>query len=895
MMAAETVSMQNRGPTVLTVTITMLCLSTTFIILRLISRFGIVTRVNNDDYAIVLAWIIAFGFSFSICYGTSVGLGRHEVDVRPEQRHPLKKAQYAFSVLYNPALMATKTSICLFYLTLSKNHQIFKWTTIATLVVVNVAGLALTILNIFQCRPVGAAFKDPLSQDASCTNIVTLYLSSAPVNIITDLAILFLPMPILTSMRLPRNEKIILIITFSFGAFVAVVDVVRIAYLESAALAGLQNKADSASVREEGDFSWIASLSFMWSAVEVHVGMICACVPVVKPLVTKLFPTLLGRIKAASDLQDDNFTGPGDAQWANVARKSLSSSPAPKSPIAPRSSMGPMSPIAPRSPMSPTPQSDPSNCLDSDPNQNMDMIHFLTTPDTTAATLKHQEARATCATTASGPQTPSPTIFDFVNVKNPRSMVKMSNKESIFPNALVTILFFLWGFAYGLLDVLNQHFQVVVHISSGQAIGLHSAYYGAYFVGPLTFGQYVFRKWGFKSTFMLGLCIYGIGTLVFWPSAVLASFPAFLISNFIIGLGMATLETAGNPFISLCGPPEYAEVRLNISQGVQAIGSVVSPIFAKQVLFKNVRDAPSLIDIQWTYLGIAFFDVILAVIFYYLPIPEATDDELEELAQKKKRVDRRKVLGVPVIFTTLVFGIFSQFCYVGGQEVVSIFYQEYVAAVRPYSTVSPFNYQAIGHTVFAVGRFLTAALGLWLKPRHILILLYVGAITTSALAMSLCGYSGVAMLVLILFFESGIFSLVFAISLRGLGRSTKWGAVLLTASTSGGAVFPAAVSPVKGSRGVQYAFAVVVAVFSFGAIMPIYLETVATAKKQVDPVRTPKKQVMGKAETREKRASGFNSIFIRRRKGKDVEGSETNVSTNLPDVEHVDSPKGRGR
>lgn len=558
--------------------------------------------------------------------------------------------------------MATKNSICIFYLTLSKNHTVFKWTTVATLVVVNVAGLALTLLNLFQCRPLGAAFDDPIAPTAKCIDIVTLYLSSAPVNIVTDLALLFLPMPILTSMRLPRNEKIILIITFSFGGFVAVVDVVRIAYLESAALARLQDTVGSATSNEEGDYSWIASLSFMWSAVEVHVGMICACVPGVKPLAAKFFPQLLRGFKGAGGPSTNTFYGPGDAQWATLARKTETTLVSP-----------PTSPTAPKVP--------PSS-RDTSHDNEMGMMDFLTTPETAAETIQNIK-ESTTNPRASRARTPSLTIFDFVNVKHTKSMVKLTNRESILPLALVTILFFLWGFAYGLLNILNQQFQVVVGISSGQAIGLHAAYYGAYLVAPLTFGQYVFRRWGFKSTFIVGLCIYGVGTLVFWPSAVLASFPAFLISNFIIGLGVATLETAGNPFISLCGPPKYAEVRLNISQGVQAIGSVVSPILAKKVLFKNVLDAPSLIDVQWTYLGIALFDVILALIFFYLPIPEASDEELEELAERRECINKHKVLGLPVIYTTLIFGIFSQFCYVGGQEAVASFFEQYVDEVQP--------------------------------------------------------------------------------------------------------------------------------------------------------------------------------------------------------------------
>jgi len=111
---------------------------------------------------------------------------------------------------------------------------------------------------------------------------------------------------------------------------------------------------------------------------------------------------------------------------------------------------------------------------------------------------------------------------------------------------------------------------------------------------------------------------------MFWPSAVLTSFSAFLISNFIVGLGLSTLEIAANPFIALCGPPEYSELRINVAQGIQAVGSVISPILARRVLFKQILNASSLVDVQWTYLGIALFDIILAVVFYYLPLPEAS-------------------------------------------------------------------------------------------------------------------------------------------------------------------------------------------------------------------------------------------------------------------------------
>jgi FHS family L-fucose permease-like MFS transporter len=104
---------------------------------------------------------------------------------------------------------------------------------------------------------------------------------------------------------------------------------------------------------------------------------------------------------------------------------------------------------------------------------------------------------------------------------------QITARQSIVPVTLVTILFFLWGFAYGLLDVLNSRFQVALDISKGKSSGLQAAYFGAYFIGPLTYSGWFVRKFGYRYTFILGLSIYCVGALMFWPSAVKRSFPGF--------------------------------------------------------------------------------------------------------------------------------------------------------------------------------------------------------------------------------------------------------------------------------------------------------------------------------------------------------------------------------
>ncbi|KAJ5787286.1 Major facilitator superfamily domain general substrate transporter [Penicillium paradoxum] len=812
--------MKGRQGATLGVSITFFTIASIFVALRFISRIFVVRKIGLHDWLMLVAWFIDFGFSFSLFYSVRKGLGLHSTELRPEDEPAFNKANYAFTVLYNPALMAVKTSILVFFLTLTRNQKVFRWANYVTLFVVNAAGIALTLVNVFQCNPVGAAFLSDLPSHANCTDIVTLYLSSSPVNIITDLAILLLPMPLLTKMRLPYKQKIILVITFSFGFFVAVVDVVRIAFLQQAAISrSLEVK--SIHIQNIGgvDFSWYASLSFMWSAVEVNLSIICGCVPSLKPLVTRLVPKLI------RDTSDGSTSSPNDLSTREIPVA------VPQPVAVPESLARPTPPaVDDRNKTLQNPvgsvSADRNGSRDSDP---MGILDFLGHPGT--GTLDTEGATHTSLS-----YPPDITFFDFVNMKNPESMLKLNNRESIAPIALTTLLFFMWGFAYGLLDILNSQFQTIVQLGTWHSLGLHGAYFGGYVLGPLLVGGPVLKIWGFKSTFITGLCIYACGTLIFWPSAVLASTPAFILSNFIVGFGLAVLETAANPFIALCGPLENSEIRLNISQGVQAVGSVLSPLLAKRVLFKDVHDVASLVDVQWAYLGIALFDVLLAVAFYYLPVPEASDEDLEELANRRREDNMTKVIGVPVVWLTLGLGVWSQFFYVAGQEVLATGLERFVLAARPDSSLTAFDFLTIGHSVFAVGRFLAAFAQWFLKPRWILMVSYIGMIVFSILCMKTTGSAAIVMAMMVYLFESGAFSIIFCISLRGTAQHTKTATVLLTMAISGGTFFPFAEYAAYLAHGDSFSFCVIIALFCAGAIFPIYLNLVPAVKKQVDPV-----------------------------------------------------------
>lgn len=882
--AEDNAPVPNRGPAVFAVTTATLVLASVFVGARMICRYFIVRRVSWDDRIMILAWLIAFFLSFSICYGATVGLGKHDDDISDSDVSKLRRSEYVFSILYNPALMATKTAILIFYLRLAKNTQVvLRYASWATLVVVNIAGLVLTFMNIFQCSPVSAAWTTISTDSAKCIPLLTEFICAAPVNIVTDLAILALPIPVLTGMRLPSRQKTILVITFTLGIFVTIVDVVRIYYLQRAISDVPTGSTNDPNSRFGGhqDFAWNASLSFMWSAVEVNVGMTCACIPTLKPLILKLLPSMLydpdgTRIARVSKSNSDTGS-PTSRVIASAPRESIAT---------PESSNG-SNPVVAKS----IPEND----------EPMSAMEFLTTPDMgNLAESSHPDttaSRAQTNLTMSTNSVENGIYFGFVNMTKPKSMLRANGAESFKYCTIVAILFFMWGLSYGLLNTLNNAIAVINHMSTAQTLGLTSAYFGVgYFFGPLLVGEWILRRdehnrskrhtkndaenvGGYKVTFIVGLCIYGIGTIIFWPSAVTNSYGGFMLSSFVVGFGLSVLEVAANSFMILCGPPEYGETRLLLAQAVQGVGSVVSGLLAQKVFFTGISqdsmeksNSMTLINVQWTYLGITLLCVVLGLFFFYMPLPEVSDSELE-LAANKLPIDgkKRSIGGLQLRTVVLILAVFAQYMYVAGQESNSIYFRSLLVSILPNpptgidaasgtpksdSTYDPDkppgiaisipDYLLVGHTAFAISRLLAGCLTYLSvshrrlpQPRTILSICVVLCFLFALLPVVLHPPNPdllVIPVVLFYFAEGPIWPLIFAMGLRGQGRRTKRAAAFITMGGSGPAFFPFIMYAIISKGGsVQTAFIVIIALQAAMMVYPLFLQCSRSAKLLVDP------------------------------------------------------------
>jgi fucose permease len=875
-------AVQDRGPAVFAVTTATLALASVFVAGRMFSRIRIVRHVSPDDYIIVLAWLIAFFLSFTIDMGATRGLGRHDADITAEERPGLRRCEYVFSILYNPALMATKTSILVFYLRLAKNTQkILRMASWACLVVVNLAGAVLTLLNIFQCEPINAAW-NPYLGHAECIPLLTEFICSAPVNIVTDLAILALPIPVLTGMRLPPRQKTILVFTFALGIFVAIVDVVRIYYLQHAITYAPMTPSDDSSAifGDTLEFSWNASLSLMWSAVEVNVGITCACIPTLKPLIIRILPAML---------YDPDGTRAGSHSRTLDSKPGLEGTPRQDS-----TDNNTAAPSAPAQPL--TMPSEPPRAESIRDSEEVSLRDFLARGSESAPAQQQHHHRARVSSGTQG----NSVYFGFVNMKRPRSMLRTSTSDSWKYCTAVTILFFLWGFSYGLLNTLNNVIAAVSNMTEAQTLGLTSIYFGGgYFFGPLLVGEWLVRHdehhrstrrknsrdlsedsiGGFRITFIVGLLIYGTGTMAFWPSAVLNAFGGFLVSNFIVGFGLGVLETAANPFIALCGPPQYSEMRLCLAQGVQAVGSVLSGLLAQGVFFPNLvthgygaATSTSLLDIQWTYLAITLFCVLLALFFYYMPLPEVSDSELELLASRLP-VDpkKRSVAGFSLRNWTILLAVLAQWTYIAAQESMSIYFGSLLTQLLPPASTDPSpssndttstadrlpglalsipDYLLVAHTAFAVSRFAAGYLA-YLSvrrpqsrfvptPRTVLSVSALLSVLFALLVVVLRprGNANLLAIPIILFFfaEGPLWPLIFALGLRGQGKRTKRAGAWLTMGASGPAFWPFVLyGIVRRGGSLQTAFVVVVVLLVFTGVYPFFLTAVGDARKLVDP------------------------------------------------------------
>lgn len=358
-----------------------------------------------------------------------------------------------------------------------------------------------------------------------------------------------------------------------------------------------------------------------------------------------------------------------------------------------------------------------------------------------------------------------------------------ANGKYLFPLVLVTSLFFLWGLAYGLLDVLNKHFQETLSIDKARSTLLQMAYFGAYFLIALPAGIFM-NRFGYKKGIITGLLLYTAGAFLFYPAAQELNFNFFLIALFILASGLAFLETAANPYVTVLGKPETSAFRLNLSQSFNGVGAFIGPIIAANLFFgKGQHTGGDLDAVKMVYIIIGAVVLMIAGLFWRTRMPEIREtDLLSDSSQDAKPLFQH---------SNFTGAVIAQFFYVAAQVGIAAFFINYCTEADNHIDNARAAYLlSISLLLFTIGRFAGTALMRRIAPNRLLTGYACINILLCGVVVALKTEMSVYALMAIFFFESIMFPTIFALGVKDLGSHTKKASSFIIMSIVGGALMP---------------------------------------------------------------------------------------------------------
>ena len=404
---------------------------------------------------------------------------------------------------------------------------------------------------------------------------------------------------------------------------------------------------------------------------------------------------------------------------------------------------------------------------------------------------------------------------------------------SLVPFALVTALFFLWGIPNNLNDVLIRQFMKSFPITRLQAGLVQSAFYLGYFVLAVPSAMFM-RRLGYKAGFLAGLILFGSGTFLFWPAALVGRYSFFLFALFVMASGLAFLETASNTFIAMAGPEESSERRLNFSQAFNPLGSIAGALIGTTFIFSGVELTANDVNrlqathqyeqyihfetlrIVWPYIVLGAVAYCFALIIWKTPFPALKDGTYDE--ENDTAVGTKALLLNRHLIATIV----TQFFYVGAQVGTWSYFIQYIQDYTGRSEKTAGYFLTGTLVMFGIGRFASAAIMKYVPPARLMGVYSIANIILVAIAVFSPGWIGVWTIFLTSFFMSSMYPTIFAMGLHGLGASSKIGGSLIVMAIIGGAVL----TPLMGiisdaSKEISLAYAVplfgyaVIAFYSF--------------------------------------------------------------------------------
>ena len=402
----------------------------------------------------------------------------------------------------------------------------------------------------------------------------------------------------------------------------------------------------------------------------------------------------------------------------------------------------------------------------------------------------------------------------------------MVEKKFLIPFVLVTSLFFLWGLANNMTDTLLAAFKKIMSMTDFQTSWIQLAFYGSYFCLAIP-AAILIKKFTYKTGILLGLGMFAVGALLFYPASQTMIYGHFLTALFILAGGLSILETTANPYILAMGDPATGTRRLNLAQSFNPIGSITGVILSKFFILSNLNAAGSddratmtaeelqavqtqeLAAVMGPYVGVAVFLLLLWLLIAFTKMPRASDFD--------SRLDFKATFAWLLKRSHYVWGVIAQFFYVGAQIGVWSFTIRYVMQELNINEESAASYYIAALVVFTISRFVCTWLMNYIRPQRLLVILSFAAMGLSAIVISGSGFVGVYALIGISACMSMMFPTIFGLASVGLGEDRKIGGSGLIMAILGGAVITmiqGQVSDATGSIKVAY----IVPLICFGIV-----------------------------------------------------------------------------
>ncbi len=404
--------------------------------------------------------------------------------------------------------------------------------------------------------------------------------------------------------------------------------------------------------------------------------------------------------------------------------------------------------------------------------------------------------------------------------------VPFSDRRYALPFVLITALFFLWAFGVNLNDVLIPRFKIAFALTDTRSSLIQFAFFGGYCLAAFPAGK-LMERIGYKKGILTGLMLCAAGALLFVPASSIGAYSFFLFALFIMACGQSFLEVAANPYVTILGPPESAERRLNFAQSFNAVGAFISPLIGRTFILTGTEYAPAQLavmsaaqveayrsaaasTVKLPYVMIAGIFLVVAVLIGITHLPDVIDTS--EQKREQHAAGRESVLSHP----HLVKGVIAQFFYVGAQVGVASFVIRLAQHTVPGMTAQFAAYYLMGHQGgFMVGRFAGSALMKSIPAPRLLSIFAAGSLICATIVLVANGIVPVWAIVFIGFFHSIMFPTIFALGIKSLGPATKRGSSLMVMAIAGGAVFPVIMGRISDAANIQAAFVVPLVCYAY--------------------------------------------------------------------------------